>query len=270
MRCCEEPCVNESGFTCPLDMRCKRSSPTAAAAFRPCWTSPASSNFRSLVECPQTPAKQSACNSRRTESWLADRGSPLPSGVDLLLDAGELLHVMADLVRQNIRFRKFAGSSETLPQFIEEAQIDVHLLVFRTVERAGGGLCHPTRGINAVSKKHELCMLVRNPLTAQDLGPGLLCVVEHERNNLHERFFALISRRIRLTCLHRTSDSAATHQRKKVTFEDQAQDQQDQKTANPKVHTAEATASTFVSAVFKVIATPTWCPTHDSSFAEVD
>ena len=35
MRCCELPCVYVSGFTRPDDMRCKRSSPTAPAAFRP-------------------------------------------------------------------------------------------------------------------------------------------------------------------------------------------------------------------------------------------
>src|SRR6266849_5963836 len=144
---------------------------------------------------------------------------PLPRSVDLLFDARQLLHVMADLVRQNIRLHKFAGSSETLLQFIEEAQIDVNLLVFRTVKRASGGLGHATRGINAVAKKHELGMPTGNRLTAADLGPGLLCVVEHERDKLQQRFFALILGRVRLAGLHRPSDSAATDQRKKVTFE---------------------------------------------------
>jgi hypothetical protein len=94
-----------------------------------------------------------------------------------------------------------------------------------------------------------------------------------KETNCTRGFFALISRRIRLAGLHRTSGSAATNQREKVTFEDQAQHQQDQKTANPDVHTAEVEASAataFVSAIFDVIATPSGCPTHDSSFADVD
>ena len=66
----DDPWVKLSGLTCPRDMRCRRSSPTAAAAPSALSTSPASSTFRCCVDLAHTPAKQSACNSSRTDSAL--------------------------------------------------------------------------------------------------------------------------------------------------------------------------------------------------------
>src|SRR5262245_43424939 len=68
MRCADDPCVKESGDTCPVDIFCKRSSPTAAAAPRADSMSPCSSRLLCWVECAHTPAKQSACNSTFTET----------------------------------------------------------------------------------------------------------------------------------------------------------------------------------------------------------
>ena len=49
----------------------ERSSPIAEAARRPSSTSPGSMMPRCALEWPQTPAKQSACSSMRTDSWFA-------------------------------------------------------------------------------------------------------------------------------------------------------------------------------------------------------
>ena len=53
---------------------CSRSSPTAAAARIPASTSLESIIFRCSVDIAHTPAKQSACNSRRTDNGFASDG----------------------------------------------------------------------------------------------------------------------------------------------------------------------------------------------------
>jgi len=96
-----------------------------------------------------------------------------------------------------------------------------------------------------------------------------LHVVEDERNKLHFWLFALIPRGIGLASLNGTANATAAEQGKKITFEYQAQHQQDEEAANPDVHPAkvEASSSTaaFVSTVFEVVAAPTRRPTHDFS-----
>ncbi len=59
-RCCEEPCVNDSGWIRPVAMRWSRSSPMAAAARRPASASPGWTSPVRAPRFPQTPAKQSA------------------------------------------------------------------------------------------------------------------------------------------------------------------------------------------------------------------
>src|ERR1043166_8422661 len=102
-------------------------------------------------------------------------------------------------------------------------------------------------------------------LLRQDLVPGSLCVVQHERNKLHQRLFLLVAPSVRLAHCRRSRSSAGSQQRKKVLFKDDAQHQQDQRAANSQVHSAElktpATA-TLVTAIFNVLAASARCPFH--------
>jgi len=69
--CAELPWVKESGLTCLCDCFCSVSSPMALAAVKPSSTSPVSSICRErLAWKTQTPAKQSAYNSCKTDSLL--------------------------------------------------------------------------------------------------------------------------------------------------------------------------------------------------------
>ena len=68
-RCALVPCVKVSGWIVPLALRCKVSSPICAAALSALSMSPASMIcFICCAWLAQTPAKQSACSSRRTDS----------------------------------------------------------------------------------------------------------------------------------------------------------------------------------------------------------
>src|SRR5688572_3315702 len=64
---------------------------------------------------------------------LAHVGAGLP---DLLLDAEHGLHVVPDLVRDDVGLRKVARRAEAARQLVEEAQVDIDLLVGRAIERA--------------------------------------------------------------------------------------------------------------------------------------
>src|SRR6185437_2997276 len=67
-RCAEVPWVKVSGITLPRVSFCKVSSPTALAALSADSTSPGFSQARRCcVRFAHTPAKQSACNSCRTD-----------------------------------------------------------------------------------------------------------------------------------------------------------------------------------------------------------
>src|SRR5437879_6333843 len=99
----------------------------------------------------------------------------------LRLDSEQFLHMMPDLMRQNIGLRESSGRAEASLQFIVKTQVDINLLVVRTVERPGRGLCHAAGGIDRIAEEHELGMAVRrSSLLLKDLGPRALRVVENE------------------------------------------------------------------------------------------
>ena len=98
------------------------SSPIAAAAARPASMSPGSSQSRSrLARLPQTPARQSACSSMRTDSALASSREPCRCAAETLLrQAEQVLHVVADLVRDHVGAREVARRAEALLELLEE------------------------------------------------------------------------------------------------------------------------------------------------------
>src|SRR5262245_32746629 len=78
----------------------------------------------------------------------------------LLLGAQQPLDVMADLVRQHVRLGKVARSPEAPAQLVVEPEIDVDLLVARTVERSGRRLGESAGRSYRVAKQDQLRMSV--------------------------------------------------------------------------------------------------------------
>ena len=87
-------------------------------------------------------------------------GTLLHRAAHLRLDAQQLLHVVADLVRQDVRLGELAGRAEASLQLVVEAEVDVDLLVERAVEGAGGGLAVAAAGLHGVAEEHQLGVLV--------------------------------------------------------------------------------------------------------------
>ncbi len=84
----------------------------------------------------QTPARQSAINSTRTDRLFAS--ALLPAACCALLharqDAEQILDVMSDLVRDHISVGEFAAAAEIALHLTEERRVEIHLLVARAIE----------------------------------------------------------------------------------------------------------------------------------------
>ena len=123
--------------------------------------------LRCCVEWAQSPEKQSACSSSRTESGLRAAGSRCCKRADLLLDAQHFLHMMPELVRNHVCLREFARARRNgLAQLLEEVEVDVDLFILGAVERPGGRLRRPAAGLRVVAEEHELRMTVVVELSA--------------------------------------------------------------------------------------------------------
>src|SRR4029453_5717574 len=104
---------------------------------------------------------------------------PLPSRVDLLHHAGEVLHMMADFVRDHEPLRKTAGSPEAPREFVEESRIQVELAVPRAVERSDGSVGNSTRGAYGSRKEHERRRLVGRASRFEYRAPHILGVAKN-------------------------------------------------------------------------------------------
>src|SRR5256885_13331413 len=100
-----------------------------------------------------------------------------------------MLNMMSQLVRENVRFREVAGRAEAALQLIIEAEIDIHPLVERTVERSHRRLGRSTPGLRHVAEENELRVLVGHMPIAENRTPSVLHVIEHVRDELHEAIF---------------------------------------------------------------------------------
>src|ERR1051326_4903899 len=102
-----------------------------------------------------------------------------------LFDAGQPLDVMTDLVGEDVRAGEIAACAEAVLQLLKESEIEVHLLVLRTVERACCGLGEAARRLNRVAEQHGACRLV--PLHTR--APAVLHVLHHRVDKIDLAFF---------------------------------------------------------------------------------
>src|SRR5277367_175125 len=177
---------------------------------------------------------------------------------------------MTNLVGEHIGLRKFSRRSETPLEFVVETQIDIDFFVAGAVKRSARGLRHAASGIDAVAEQHQLGMPVGHSLCTQDLSPGFLRVIEHERYKLNQWLFFLVLGGVRLADLGGSACTAAhSGQRQEISFKYEAQYQKNDKAANSdmaatdvKTPSSASSATAVISAIFDVIAGSTRCPPH--------
>jgi hypothetical protein len=71
-----------------------------------------------------------------------------------LAETHQVLHVVPELVGNDVGLREVAGRPET-SEVAEESEIKIHLPIPGTVERAGGRLCRPARRVDRISEQHD-------------------------------------------------------------------------------------------------------------------
>src|SRR5439155_7839858 len=76
-------------------------------------------------------------------------------GHHAIRDPELLLDVMADLVGDHVRLREITGGTEPLAQRAEEVEVEIDLLVWRTVERPGGGSGDAASGLHRAVEEHQ-------------------------------------------------------------------------------------------------------------------
>lgn len=106
--------------------------------------------------------------------------------------------MVADLMGDHVGLREFARGPESLLQFIKETEIEVDLLVTGTVERTGGRIGPAAGRLNRVAEKHQLGMAVGSARGREQFFPGVLHVVNDERDELNFAVTVQIPRSISL------------------------------------------------------------------------
>ena len=105
----------------------------------------------------------------------------------LARDAEQVLHMMSDLVGDDVSLRELAWRAKTRRKLVEEAEVEIDPLVGWTVERSHGGLADAAVGPRGVAEKHQLRLAIDAAYIAEDIGPDGLGALQHARHELHFR-----------------------------------------------------------------------------------
>src|SRR4029079_19266493 len=110
----------------------------------------------------------------------------LPHRLHLIHDAEQLLHVMANLVGDDIGLREIALYAEAVLQLLVEVEVNINLLVVGTVE---GTHCRHAGAAGRADRyriEHELRLAIGVAVLAEDVLPDVLGVGEHHADELPE------------------------------------------------------------------------------------
>ena len=105
-------------------------------------------------------------------------------------DPEEVLHVVADLVRDDVRLGEVAGRTDLVAQVTVERQIDVDLAIAGTIEGADGRFGEAAGRLDRPAEQHEMRRLILPAHLAEELGPRVFGVGEDHRDEIPQRFVA--------------------------------------------------------------------------------
>src|SRR4029077_14052748 len=69
-------------------------------------------------------------------------------------NAEQFLHVMSNLVGNNVGLREIASCTQAFLELTEKPEVDVNLSILRTIERTGRAPGKATAGLNQVCEEH--------------------------------------------------------------------------------------------------------------------
>ncbi len=114
----------------------------------------------------------------------------LAQRLDLIGDAQELLHVMADLVGEDVGLGEVALYAEAVLQLLIEVEVDINLLVARAVEGTHLRQPHAASRAHAAGEQHQRGIAIALAIAAEDVAPDILGVGENDGHEALEIVFA--------------------------------------------------------------------------------
>ena len=93
---------------------------------------------------------------------------------------------MADFVGDDIGLGKVASGTMTQTQFIVKGQIDIHLLIGRTVERPHRGLANTTGGTHGAGEQYQGGFDVAEVLFSKQDIPGVFGIRQYDTDKISE------------------------------------------------------------------------------------
>lgn len=109
--------------------------------------------------------------------------------MDLVRDAEQFLHMVADLMGDNIGLGKVAWCLETIFQFVEKGKVDIDLLVTGTVEGASGRLGQAAGRFHRIAKEDQMRLLVGLSLLLEQGRPGCFGISENYGDKINQLLF---------------------------------------------------------------------------------
>src|SRR6185503_1259815 len=105
----------------------------------------------------------------------------LLSRTHLLRSAEQRLHVMTDLVADDVRRREIAGAAHAR-KLVEERRVEIHALVARTIERARRRARETAGRLNRAAEQRELGRRISFAGLREHGAPDVLGAAEHPRD----------------------------------------------------------------------------------------
>ena len=109
----------------------------------------------------------------------------------LVGDAEQVLHVVADLMRDHVSLRKVSRGAEPVGELVEEGEVDIHTLVGRAIERTHRRLAKATGGLSGIAEQNQSRLAVGlADLPLEDVTPHILGALEDARHEVRFRIVA--------------------------------------------------------------------------------
>src|SRR5262245_55430289 len=109
---------------------------------------------------------------------------------DLIGDAEKLLHVMTDLMRDNVGLRHVSWRAEAVLEVLIEVEVDIDLFVEGAIKRTH--LCHAdaASGTRSATEQNECGIGIALAITGEEVSPNVFGIGKHHGHELLEIVFA--------------------------------------------------------------------------------
>src|SRR5690349_18709531 len=93
---------------------------------------------------------------------------------------------MTNFVRHYIRLREISRRVELAPQLFIKREINVNLLITRTIEWTNSSTLDSTRRTHLIRKQHERRLAILPPILTKHIGPNIFRLRQDHRDKLFQ------------------------------------------------------------------------------------